>query len=113
MPEFALTANPAPAVEMQPIELRSFDDIDGLRERISTGVLAGLSNRFPIENERYRLELQDIQHAPKTFSIRDQKQAILTGRTLSTPVKGIWRLVDRSTGEAVDQAVLKSMKAAT
>lgn len=86
----------------KPTELRAFDDINTLRRQVHENVLQGLSSRFPIENERYRLELSDIQFAPKDFSIKEQKDAILRGRTLNNPVKGTWSLIDKSTGGVVD-----------
>ncbi len=104
MPEPVLPIGPSPLEEKPEVKLRAFGDISGLRDDIAAGVLGGLANRFPLANNRYRLELSELQHTPKQFTIAEQKAAILRGKTLSTPVKGLWQLIDVETDAVVDKA---------
>ena len=83
--------------------LRAFDDAPGLRTNISEGVLAGLTEKFPVENDRYRLELGGLKFEQQKFKLAEQKRAILEGRTLSSPVKGTWRLFDKETNQELDK----------
>ena len=87
-----------------PDHLREFDDTDKTRELIYDNTLEALKTRFPIEDDTYRLELiKPYYEGSKTFTMAQQKQALLTGRQLRTPIKGKWRLVDKASNSVLDE----------
>jgi len=84
--------------------LRSFTDYDQVRKNIFSAAIKGLKHKFPVENDRFRLELSDLSYPEKqSFSISEQKKALLSGRSISVPLTGTWSLFDKTTGELVDQ----------
>ena len=85
-------------------QTREFDDVDSMRKNIFDGVLSAIKTRYPIENTRYRLELNNVRYKDnKPFSLQDQKKAIMQGLSLTHNVHGDWSLVDKSTGAVVDK----------
>ncbi len=85
-------------------ELREFDDVDKTREFIYSGALEAVQKRFPVEDDDYRLELQNARYGgPQTFSLEQQKNAIMRGRKLQTPIVGHWRLTHKPTGQVLDE----------
>lgn len=85
-------------------ELISFDDYDRRRDLVFDSVKEAAKRRFPLSNERYSLELEDVDYdAPKPITVRDQKDAILTGKTLSRPLKGRFVLKDAVTGNTLEK----------
>ena len=79
-------------------------DYTTVRERMFDNTKRALVQRFPLDNERYRLELEDADYDGKRdFSLAEQRKAILENRTLAVPLKGRWRLVDAVTGDTVDK----------
>ena len=87
-----------------PDGLRELDDTHSTRKLIYDGVLSSLSKRFPMEDDKHRLELTDLRYdGPQDFSWADQKRAMLTDRSVRTPVKGKWSLYDKVTGAKLDE----------
>ena len=86
-------------------ELISFDDFDKRRELVFNSVKEATRQRFPLSNERYSLELEDVDYEQpdKTYSIKEQKDAILGGRTLSKQLKGRFVLKDVETGKVIEK----------
>lgn len=71
------------------------------RENIRRKALEGLRQAFPLALKNYTLELHNPRVEEKDFSSREQKQALLEGRTLSERVRA--DLVARdSKGDVVD-----------
>jgi hypothetical protein len=82
-----------------PPHLREFGDFETTRKLIYDNALEAMSKRFPIEDDQYRLELNDVHYSgPQEFTWADQKRAMLVGRSVKTPMKGTWRLVDKVAG---------------
>jgi len=87
-----------------PVALRALDDIPALRKAVDDKVFSSIQSKFPVENQKYRLELSDLGWSgPKDFSIAEQKEAILKRRTLGRKLKGTWNLIDKATGQSVDK----------
>jgi DNA-directed RNA polymerase beta subunit len=79
-------------------------DFNTVRRRMFDSVLSGLQEKYPIANERYRLELSDLAYTgPEAFPISQQKKAILSRQSLTRPLKGTWRLVDAASNKVVDK----------
>ena len=66
------------------------------RENIRTKVVQGLKSLFPLETKNYTVHLDNIKLNPVRFSSREQKQAILEGRTLQEPIKGNLTVKDKT-----------------
>lgn len=88
------------------IKFREFDDVDATRTGIETGVLEAIQNKFKdLGNDRYQLQLDNVRYEDpnKTFSLEDQKAAIMRNASLSKRIRGTWRLIDKATGTPVDE----------
>lgn len=86
------------------LEMHDPLDFDSMRSRVYGGVLEGLSTKYPLENEKYRLELNNVRYdGPETYSLKDQKEAILKRQSLYRPIKGQWNLVNKADNSVVDK----------
>jgi DNA-directed RNA polymerase beta subunit len=93
-----------PNTSETPVVMRGALDYDTIRNNIFSGVTTALTKRYPIENERYRLELGDLEYGGvDVVPLSEQKRAILSGGSLERPVKGTWSLVDKKTGNIVER----------
>ena len=88
-----------------PDNLRAFDDMDSARKWLRDGALEALKKRFPIEDDTYRLELNDpkYDHEENEYGLKRQKEALLKRGYLADRVKGTWRLVNKQTGQVMDE----------
>jgi len=87
-----------------PEGLREFDDTKTTRQLVYDRALEALSKKFPVSHKGVRLELTDLAYSGKTdFSLAEQKKALIQGRSLRTPLKGKWRLVDEATGNVLEE----------
>lgn len=80
--------------------------IDGkaTRQSIMDSLKEAVTKRFPIENDKYRIELTDVKYeGPTRYSLEQQKQAILNNRKLGCSLAGTWKLIDKATGKVIDQ----------
>ena len=73
------------------------------RESIRSKAIAGLTQAFPLQMKNYSLELANPRVEVKDYSSKEQKQAILEGRTLHEKIHGDLTVKD-SSGKVVDQA---------
>lgn len=109
MPSMAdMIGAPKPAASVQPIqapeELTSIEDTGTLRSNIFDRVKTATQARFPIENERYRIELNNVGYkGGKPFSKTEQKDALIKNKTLNWKLYGDWRMVDKATNKPVDE----------
>jgi len=91
-------------VPSAPVTYREFNDVNTMRKAIFDGVVGALQKRYPVENQRYRLELADVSYKDaKPYTLAEQKKAIMRGSTLQHPLTGTWRLVDKEAGKVVDE----------
>ena len=85
-------------------QTREFDDVDTMRKNIFDGALGAVKSKYPIENTRYRLELNNVCYKDnKPFSLQEQKKAIMQGLSLHHNIHGNWTLVDKVTNAVVDK----------
>ena len=88
----------------QGVKLRSFIDAPATRTAIMDNVLEAVKNRFPIEDDDVRLELKDVKYeGPTSYTLEQQKQALLGNRRLGCSLAGTWRLIDKKTGSVLDE----------
>lgn len=86
-----------------PILRPILEDSATRRERIRQAATAGLSRAFPMKAGKWTVELSGARVEPREFSSREQKTAILEGRTLSERVRGDLTVRDAK-GEIASQA---------
>ncbi len=93
---------PAPPVAGP--KMRAFGDAAATRQLIYENILDAARNTEPIKNQLHTLHLTDVDwDGPDTFTKAQQKNAILTGKTLARRLRGTWTLVDNLTGEPIDK----------
>ena len=86
------------------VKLRSFIDAPATRTAIMDNVLEAVKNRFPIEDDDVRLELRDVKYeGPTSYTLEQQKSALLGNRRLGCSLAGTWRLTDKKTGQVLDE----------
>ena len=84
--------------------LYAFGDVGSVREAMFNNVQRAFAERFPLSNQRYTLNLDNLKYrAPKQFKKKDQKRAIMRGQTLGWNLVGDWSLVDNESGKTIDQ----------
>jgi len=88
-----------------PVTFRRFDDIGTQRQQIYDRALVGARDAFKnIESDTHRLELVDAYYSKDAnYTIADEKKALLTGGRLQRPLKGRMRLVDKVSGQTLDE----------
>ena len=88
-----------------PTQLYSPGDFEATRKRIFEDSLNAVRNRFPIENSRYSLSLEDVDYEnPREFTIKDQKRAVQNDQSLVWKMRGAWVLRDKATGNVVSKS---------
>ncbi|MNK09975.1 DNA-directed RNA polymerase subunit beta [compost metagenome] len=90
---------PTPAANLQLI----FSSPRDMNTRVDGALMQGLLSQFPIEGKNYILTLEDVRAEPKAFTHEDQKDAILKSKSLTYPIKGHIKLIDKATGKVVDE----------
>lgn len=94
----------AGAVSDVPDDLRQFDDTKKTRQFIYDGLLDSVKKRFPVENDDYRIELSNVRYtSPQSFTIAQQKDALLKNRKLQTRMSGTWKLIDKKSNKVIDE----------
>jgi len=64
------------------------EDAATRREMIRKKVIEGLEQSFPLKAGKHMVELSNVRVDPQEFSSREQKRAVLEGKTLSERVRG-------------------------
>ena len=86
------------------VKLRSFTDAPATRTAIMDNMLEAVKNRFPIEDDDVKLELRDVKYeGPTSYTLEQQKQALMGNRRLGCSIAGTWRLTDKKTGQILDE----------
>lgn len=84
--------------------LREFDDYDTARTNIHDGVLSALKEKFPVDDGTHRLVLKNVRFdGPTSYTLKQQKDALLKDRNMHSVVKGTWQLQDSKTGDVLDE----------
>jgi DNA-directed RNA polymerase subunit beta len=88
---------------MPPILRPVLEDSATRREMIRKRAVEGLAQAFPLKAGKHTLELANVRVDPKEYSSREQKRAVLEGKTLSERVRGDITVKDDG-GHVVDHA---------
>ena len=78
-------------------------DYPEVRRRIANNVTSAIAKRFPLESDKYILTLENLHYLDKEFTPRDEKDALLRGKTLGTRLRGDWVLYDKQTGKELQR----------
>jgi len=72
------------------------------REQIRQKAIEGVQGVFPLQTKAHLLEVENVRVDPRDFSSRQQKDAILQGRTLQEPLRGDLVLKDEG-GKVIER----------
>lgn len=79
-------------------------DFKSVRTALYNNSLESVKKRFPLYNDRYSLEIEDLKYDdPEDFPLKVQKQAVLEGKTLGRRLRGSWVLRDVNTNKIVQK----------
>ena len=88
----------------KPVSRYRMDDYKTIRGELFNNVKNAVSQRFPLYNEKYTLELTDVDYDdPDDVDIDIQKKAILEGKSVDRRLRGAWSLKDAETGKEVSK----------
>jgi DNA-directed RNA polymerase beta subunit len=91
-------------------ESYAFDDSNRIRSNIGTKVLKSLKNSFPLEWGGVRMEIGNLSYDNnKHYSLKEQKDALMSDKYLTTPIKGDVYLYDAKTNQLLDSIKGKTL----
>ncbi len=83
--------------------LRPIGDVKATRAAIYDRVFKAATTMAPVSNQRHTLRLTNVAWADSdTFTKKQRKEAILSGRTMGRRLKGTWELLDNATQNVLD-----------
>ena len=86
------------------VELTPFSDHAAWRSKIFGDVKSAVETSFPKTYGNIRLEVSDLDYQdPETYSLEDQKNALLNDKYLTRRLRGKLRLFDNTTDELLDE----------
>ena len=77
-------------------------DFKEVRKRILDNVEIAVKTRFPLENDKYLLAVDDVHYQEHNYGVKDEKIALRDGKSLTARLKGTWNLYDKATGALLD-----------
>lgn len=87
----------------EPVLTRIFSSPEEVGHRVDKSLIEGLVTQFPIEGKNFRLEVDNLHPERKVYTHEDEKKAVLERRSLTYPIKGDLKLIDKNTGNIVDR----------
>lgn len=95
----------ADILDQKPRKLYRMDDYRTMRSLIFQNVQNAVRQRFPLINNKYILDVQDLAYqGPQTNDYKAQKQAILNGKSLGRKLKGSFVLKDIQTQKVISKS---------
>ena len=80
-----------------------FSSPEEINHKADMAMLKGISNRFPVETDRFILELHNPYVDKKAFTHKEEKDAIMNTKSLTYPIRGSVVLRDKRTNEVIDK----------
>ena len=80
-----------------------FTSPEDVSNRTDLAAIQGIIGQFPIEDKRYILELKNVFVDKKSYTKKDEKDAILKSKSLTYPIRGDLILKDKATGKVLDE----------
>ena len=93
-------------------EQDSYDltDFPKVRQLTMASVKDAIGKRFPIQNEKHTLHVDNLSYEnDKPFTLKEQREALMTGGTLGKRLRGSWTLTDNVTGQPVARTGVKTL----
>ena len=91
-------------------DLLDYSDYDSVRSRLFDRAMASVAEAVPAENDKYKLHVTDLKYTgPSSYSLSDQKKAILEGRSLNRKMTGVYNLTDVATGNVLSKTGRKTV----
>jgi DNA-directed RNA polymerase subunit beta len=87
------------ALNLQPAMLSASER----REQIRQKTITGLKDLFPLIGKNSTLDIRNIAIKRKEYSTNEQKDALMSGRTLHEPIQATLVLKDNKTGKVLDE----------
>ena len=79
------------------------EDTNLIRQRILDKSFDSVQNRFPMEDDYVRIEMDDLHYPEKMdYDWAKQKKALMEGRRVRAPLKGTLRLYDKESNKVID-----------
>lgn len=88
----------------KPNKIYRMDDYSSIRTALFDNVKDAVIKRFPLYNDRYSMELENVDYDdPADIDIDIQKQAVLEGKSCTRRLRGNWVLRDNETNKVVSK----------
>lgn len=93
------------------VELYDFEDAPAHRKLIYEDAQKTLQKQFPRVHNGVRMELRDLHYAdPEDYTIKQQKEALLSDKYLARRLRGTVELYDDKTGDLLDKKTTTLMR---
>ena len=85
---------------LDPVKSVPYDPTDykSVRQRLFDNTKAAFSQRFPVENERFALDVDTLEYGGKEPTLKDEKNAILKNTSVTRKLRGRFKLTNKETG---------------
>lgn len=80
-----------------------FSSPEEIGHKVDAALISGLLTQFPIEGKHFRLEVSNLRPDRKDYTHEDEKKAVLERKSLTYPIRGDLRLVDKMSGQVLDE----------
>jgi DNA-directed RNA polymerase beta subunit len=98
------------AGQPSPPDLLDYADYNSTRQRLYDRVQEAVSTSFPVENEQYKLSIDNLRYTgPGDYSLTEQKKALMEGRSLGRKLTGVYTVTDKVTGQPVSKTGRKTL----
>lgn len=90
--------------------LINYENYPQFREYLYNRIYNAVQNTFPVENEKYRVELTDLAYTdPAVYTKKQEKDAVLHRKTLSRKLTGKYNVYDKATGQLLSNTGRKTV----
>ena len=94
----------ADILDQEQPQLYKINDYRTMRRLIFDRVKKSVQKRFPLYNNKYVLSVENVQYKdPEQYSYKQEKEAILNGRSLGRRLTGSYVLTDAATGKEISR----------
>ena len=95
--------------QQEPVLYRA-DDYKTMRGLIFDKVKDSVLKRFPLYNNKYVLSVENVDYAdPDTYSYKEQKEAILNGKSVGRRLRGKYVLRDAATDKVISETPVQTL----
>lgn len=86
----------------KPDRLYRLDDYDTIRECIFDNVKNAVARRFPLRNDKFTLEVENLDYDdPDDIDVNEQKRILLNRKSSTRRLRGTWVLRDAATNKVI------------